>query len=398
MNCIKINFFGTALSVINIFGCALSVNATSYVSATSQIHDEFTAVYDAVEFGRELIDGRLENAKDVAIFRIRDAQGEGVDQSYIDDLYPVWGKRLSAKNLKQPGKYEGVLRYVYPKLKDDIAFFWINDSRVSFSRDDMLNYCGGNDDSGYPRSGGQFGVYLMTGVSVALADAPLVTNEDIKAMPLAAPYLGMRVLLKQPSTYLIPGEWASDVGGFLERWVICDNVEKQRDYLRAIYQSTESYESFSRLGAWLYIIQFTESEKLISQLSPSSFSGDEFYLATFTYSVMRYGSSEEKEAFMSMVNTTFGGKSDWAKFGLRGLALGAMNVSVKSGNVRRSVANNMEPKPQPMSAALRLLTDKVRAVATDVKDASILKLLRDYADDTGLQPPAKLPDRLDRFK
>ncbi len=396
MNLRKIKSLRVTAVIVYAMGLAFPAAAASFVDGTSRIHDEFTAIYDTTELCREFIDGRIAEIRHVAVFNIKEARGQAINQDNIDGLYPRWRSRLDIRNFKQPGKYEGILECIYPNVRNEVAFFWVGDSRVSFSRDDLLNYTGGSGDSGYPRSSEPFGVYVMTKLEKPLAEAVVVTEEDVDAMPFVAPYLGMRVMLKQPPVYLVPSTWADGLTDFLKRWETCSDEEMQRSYLREIYQSPESFGAFPRLAAWLYVIQFTESEKLISQLSSQSFFDDELYLAAFTYGVMRYGSLEEREAFMLMLETSFGKQSDWSKFGLRGLALGAMNASVKFGDVRRSVAINMEPGPRPIPATLRLLTTKIRAAAKDANDVAILNLLRSFADDTEVQPAAKLPDRTDR--
>lgn len=129
-----------------------------------------------------------------------------------------------------------------------------------------------------------------------------------------------------PPTYVMPLEWRADIAAVLADWPKLPLQEEHGGSLSKAELAHEEVQPFRRLIAW-QILLAGEAQGRLGSLAIDDLRGDSVYVGALTYHVMRYGSEEERAAFVARIGELLA--TDSKKIDLNAMGMGAAGAYTK---------------------------------------------------------------------
>lgn len=302
----------------------------------------------------------------------------------------------------------GGLRLLMPKGVREVGYGFPAYSYTQEYRGERETYAytGGEWDSGYLSVYG----FCPRPVSMVLAMKGIRFEPAFEAGP--PDYT--------PPAYVLPIEWSKDIGVTISEWIRPAGGGVIEGYVDRGGGAFMPERPLARLMAWQILLEGDAQERLC-RMSPADFPPDSVFVGALTYRIFRYGSEEERDAYIKSVGAFL--RSSDAKVDVEGFVLGAAGAytkckrdteriaklykEVRVVDGKKDASDEYVVLRRKLSEEISVLMDR-DPVSPALRRFLLMLAPQVNSDDEGLQrllwkvvrpggPQAKYTDRADRY-
>lgn len=320
---------------------------------------QFRQIYDTDQFITHLL--QVPDCLFVLAELIK-SRTSGMSRDDYFSLFP--DRKNNEQNLPADiGFHEGQLRLILPAGDRVISYAFAEAPRMIYNQRSAVAFKGGEWDSGYYPC---YGNFVKPVTIVILLNANLLRQQILETVP---------------PTYVLPFEWSADIKAFIDKMPKAYVAAERSSYFMKILNDNADIAPIIRLAAIRFLAK-NNSKSFFDTVASDLVHADTVFTGALTYQILRYGTEEEREAYVDCVAALL---SKGQPLNLRGLVLGSASVYTKF------------TRPEVRMMAIREQLRVIDSTPGNVdKERFILraKLLRELTELSMVDP---IPPALTRF-